>query len=241
MKKIIGVILMIAGIGNMIQALGGASTGNSPDNVGGKFLFSLLFLGIGIWMFMSSKKHKSEEFTASKPDTLIKPDIQKASSKIQEQGNEIQQEQQQENNVGFVFKENLIKRLMPKYVAQFGKSLDERHITLLAEKVATVSKSFSDTTISIMMVDNAINRQSFSADVIKTNLLSISENYSKNTMKNLAAIGEILGKQIIEIPHLTSTDKNIPMDQIYRQGYELIALGERYGIEGKITSILAEN
>lgn len=240
MKKIIGVILMIAGIGNMIQALGGASTGNSPDNVGGKLLFSLIFLGIGIWMFMSSKKHKSEEFTASN-DTLIKPDIQKASSKVQEQGKEIQQEQQQENNVGFVFKENLIKRLIPKYLAQFGKSLDERHIKLLAEKVAIVSKSFSDTSISIMMVNNAIDKQSFSADVIKKNLLSISENYSKNTMKSLAIIGEILGKQIIEIPHLTSTDKNVPMDQIYSQGYELIALGERYGIEGKITSILAES
>lgn len=72
MKKTIGWILIIAGLGNIIRTFGLASTNQSGDEqrIGELFLFGLVFLIIGGWMIKSSNKKNNEEYFASTKHTL---------------------------------------------------------------------------------------------------------------------------------------------------------------------------
>jgi len=269
MKKIFGWIFIIAGIGNIIKAVGMASQGvlqSGGQNTGGIFLFGIGFIILGLYMIgafkdSTSKTHvpqqvlntknkdevetsKTERFstegnTINDYNIHLKPDTKLSQANIPSIKTSLKADN---NNVGLSIGEQLrlklFKELKQRYQTQFGSAFHDSYIDILADKVSTISKSYSDTSISIMNVKGAIERN-MDMQQIKDGLISISKNYSLNNMQNLGSVGEIFGKQIIDIPHLTSNQSNIPLDLIYQQGYELLALGQQTGIEREVLEILS--
>lgn len=142
-------------------------------------------------------------------------------------------------NLGDALKNKLENILKNKYSVQFKNILNESQIGILADKIALISRSFSDTEISIRNVDAAL-RTSTDLSTIREGLISISDNYRRNTIDNLGVVGSILGEQIIDVPHFTSNNSSIPLDHIYNQGYQLIELGSEVGLENEVLSILGK-
>lgn len=269
MKKIFGWVFIIAGVGNIIRAVGMASQGvlqSGGQNKGGILLFGIGFIILGLYMIGAFKdstnkvyvrqkalniKNKDEvetsktehfskeENTCDDNSIHLKPDTKSIQSNIPSiKTSPTADNNNLEQTIGEQLRLKLFKDLKQKYHTQFGSTLHDSYIDILADKVSTISKSYSDTSISIMNVKGAIERN-MDMQQIKEGLISISKNYSLNTMQNLGSVGEILGKQIIDIPHLTSNQSNIPLDLIYQQGYELLALGQQTGIEREVLEILS--
>lgn len=149
-------------------------------------------------------------------------------------------EKNDETSMDEPMKNNLKNALKDKYSTQFANILSESEIETLADKIASISQSFSDTSFSIKLV-NATLQNAYNASVIRKSLISITNNYGRNTIDNLAIVGNILGEQIIDIPYLEFNKRSIPMESIHALGFELLDLGKQMRIENELLDILKRN
>lgn len=257
MKKTFGWLFIIVGSINLLisfMMMANGVMGEGSQNPITKLFFAIGFVVLGAYMIGAFKEKSArveiniDSSSKSKPtinDSSLSSDnlrpnstdipFEHQSDKPQELGSI---EENKSIDIGEQMRIQLVQKLFEQYELQFNQTLDNSYVRNLAISVSKISKSYSDTSISMMNITNALQGNQNIIGVRKS-LISISKNYSTNTMKNLNSIGLILGKQTIEIPHFTANQSNIPLEMIYQQGYELIGLAQQVGIEREVIEILS--
>lgn len=246
MKKTFGWLFIIAGSINLITSfimIGNDVMGDGSQNPITKLFLGTGFIILGAYMTGAFKDTsvKQQKIDKNSNTTLTTNNTEKLAIDLTDENEATiatSKPIEAVPNLGEELRLRLVERLSRSYQNQFGTTLDSEYISSLADKVASVSKSYSDTSLSIMNIKDAIQLGQ-NINKIKSGLISISKSYSTNTMRNLALIGQIVGKQIIEIPHFTLHETNIAMEMIYQQGYDLISLAQQAGVEQEIIEILS--